>query len=217
MLGLLEKFYWQYENVKDIVKERGFKSVLSQAVYFNREMVLVSRDLNKPLPKLRRKFDLNLISVGREGFEKIEQYAFPSKVREVKARAYLRRGFSAFLGVVGNEIVAEQWWISAADIQQGIIHQDVVWMELDLKKHEIYAFELFVAPAYRGSPVTSVFTASYMSELVRMGYNKILGCYFKDNIPSALHHRFFTFDELGTVSRHRFLFLEVKNGRLCIS
>jgi hypothetical protein len=217
MIGLLEKFRWQYENLKDLVKEEGFKSTLKQAVYFNREMILVSRDLKKPLPKVKQNFDMNLVLLDGKELSKIEGFKFPNKVREVKARAYLRRGFAVFLGVIGSDVIAEQWWINSSHIRDGIIHQDVIWMKLDLKEDEIYAFELFVAAKYRGTPATNKFATSYMHELSKMGYSKILGCYFKDNIPSAWHHRVFKFDEIGTVKRHRFFFLEIKNGKLSIS
>jgi hypothetical protein len=217
MIGLLEKLRWQYENVKDLIKEEGFKSTLSQAVYLNREMVLVSRDLKKPLPRVRQNFDMSLILLDGKEKSKMEGFKFPNKVREVKARTYLRKGFAVFLGVIGSNVIAEQWWINASHVRAGIIHQDVIWMKLDLKEDEIYAFELYVGAEYRGTPATNKFALGFMDELRKMGYSKMFGCYFRDNIPSAWYHRVFKFDEIGIVKRHRFFLLEIKNGRLSIS
>ena len=66
MIPMLGKFHYQYENFKGLVKERGFKSALNEAVYFNREIILVARDLNKPLPRLRQDFDMSLILLDKK-------------------------------------------------------------------------------------------------------------------------------------------------------
>jgi len=212
---MLGKFHYQYENFKGLVKERGFKSALNEAVYFNREIILVARDLNKPLPRLRQDFDMSLILLDKKELLKIEDLKFPDKARELKGRAYLCSGFAAFLGVIGKNIIAELWWTNSLHIRDRIIHPDLIWMKLDLKEDEIYGFDVFVAPEYRGTPAPKMFISSYMHELKRIGYSKIFGWIFKDNIPSAWLHRILSFKEIGRVKGHRFFFLEMKNGKLC--
>jgi len=213
----LETFRYQYENFKELVKRGGLKSALHESVYFNREMVLVERDLTKPLPKLKKDFDINLILLGRGSSSRIDDLKFPNKVRELKGRAYSRRGFSAFFAVIGSMVIAEQWWTSSSHIRDKIIHPDLRWMELQLKEDEIYAFDLFVAPEYRGTAATNKFAVTYMNEMRKAGYSKIFGGYFKGNIPSAWFHRTFSFSEIRKVKRSRFFFLEIKNGKLCFA
>jgi len=214
MNAKLKKFRHQYENLKEMVKQEGFKSTIRKAVYFNREMVLVERDLTKPFPKLKQDFDINLILFGRGSSSRIGELDFPNKARELNGQGYARRGFSAFFGVIGSKVIAEQWWINSSHIRDKIIHPDLKWMELQLKEDEIYAFDLFVAPEYRGTPATNKFALTYMNEIRKAGYSKIFGGYFKDNIPSAWYHRTFSFSERRKIKFHRFFFLKIKNGRL---
>jgi len=215
MRPILEKFRYQYENFKELVKEAGFKSTFRRCVYFNRKMVLVEKDLTKPMPKLKHDFEIDLILVGRGSSTQIDELDFLNKARALNARRYLRSGFSAFLGVIGSKVIAEQWWINSSHIRNKIIHPDFKWMDLQLKEDEIYAFDLFVTPEYRGTPATNKFALTYMNEMRKAGYSKIFGSYFKDNIPSALYHRTFSFNEIRNVKFHRFFFLMIKNGKLC--
>jgi hypothetical protein len=212
-----ETFRYQYENFKELMKRGGFKSALHESVYFNREMVLVERDLTKPLPRIKQDFDISLILLGKGSSSRIDELNFSSKVRYLKGRAYSRRGFSAFFGVIGSKVIAEQWWTSSSHIRDKIIHQDLKWIELQLKEDEIYAFDLFVAPEYRGTPTTNKFAVAYMNEMRKAGYSKLFGGYFRDNIPSAWFHRTFSFGEIRKVKRHRFFLLEIKNGKLCFA
>jgi hypothetical protein len=217
MRPILEKFRYQFENFKELVNQGGLKSALHESVYFNREMVLAERDLTKPLPKLKKDFDITLILIGRGSSTQIDELKFPNKVRELKGRAYSRRGFSAFFAVVGSKVIAEQWWISSSHIRDKILHPDLRWMQLQLKEDEIYAFDLFVAPEYRGTPATNKFAVTYLNEMRKAGFSKLFGGYFKNNIPSAWYHRTLLFSEKGKMKRHRFFFLEIKNGKLCFA
>jgi hypothetical protein len=216
MRAKIETFRYQYENFKELMKQEGFKSAIHESIYFNREMVLVERDLTKQLPKLKQDFDIGLILIGKGSSTQIDELRFPNKVRELKGLTYSRRGFSAYLAVIGSKVIAEQWWTSSSHVRDKIIHPDPIWMGLELKEAEVYAFDLFVAFEYRGTPVTNKFTLSYMNEMRKAGYSKLYGSYFKDNIPSAWFHHTFSFDERRSVKRHRFLFLEIKDGKLCL-
>ncbi len=215
----LETFYYQYQNFKTLLREKGFKTAVSEAVYFNREIVMVERDLNKPLPKLKGDFDLRLITVNEDenNMGVTRKLKFSNKVRELKFNAYSRRGYKAFLGIHNEKVVAEQWWMSALDVQHNIIHPDLRWLKLDLKDGEIYAFDLLIVPEYRGAPLTNKFIFSYINELKKLGHSKIYGTFFLDNIPSLWIHRMLSYNETQKMKRHRFFFLEIKNGKICFA
>jgi nicotinamide mononucleotide adenylyltransferase len=217
MSHALAKIHYQYENFKGVMKEEGLKAALHEAVYFNREMVLVERDLTKPFPKLRQNFDLAIVMIGEQNSSEIEKFEFANKIRMLKSLAYLGKGFWAFLGVSNSKVIAEQWWTNSSNVQKNIIHPDLVWMRLNLKEDEVYAFDLFVSPEYRGTAATNKFVLGYMNELTRAGYVKIFGSYFKDNIASAWFHRVFSFEPLRNVSRYRFFFLEIKDRKICFA
>lgn len=212
MTSLLEKFHYRLQSLKTLLNEKGFRSAIKEVIYFNREAVIVERYLNKPVPKLKYDFVLHLTPLDRENPQEITEYKFPNKVRELKCLAYLNKGYKGFLGIDDRKVIAEQWYVC-----NNIKHPDLRWIELDLKNDEIYAFDLFVAPEYRGTSAINVFIASYLTELRTMGFSKTFGYFFSDNIPSQWIHRLFSYSEIKRIKRHRFFLLEIKNGKLCIA
>jgi hypothetical protein len=217
MIEFLKKIRYQFEQFKLLIKGKGLKLALKDAFYINREMILVERELDKPLPKMKKFIDLKLVLLNKGDIEKIKNYEFADKVRKLKSKNYLSKGYNGFFMIKNNKIIAEQWWVSKKINKRGIPHPDLKWMRRELKDGEIYAFDLFISPEFRGSPLTIFFIGSYLMELKKMNFLKIYGCFFTDNIPSLWVHRIFSYNEIGKVMRHRFFCLEIKNKMLCLS
>lgn len=132
MIHSLVKIHYQYEDFKNIMKEEGLKKALCEAVYLNREMLLVERDLTKPFPKLRQNFDMGIVVIGKQNLQESDKFEFPNKVRKLKSIAYLRKEFTGFLGVIGSKVIAEQWWTNLSHVRNGMVHPDLVWMRVNL-------------------------------------------------------------------------------------
>lgn len=213
---VFEKLRCQYHNLLMFIKDEGLKSAFNQAIYLNDEFIVVERDLSKPPPTFRRNFDLRIVTLEKRNLDEVKNYKFARKVRELKCLSYLKKGYNVFLGVQNTTVIAEQYWISTEQIKANTIHPDLKWMKREIQDNEIFAFELFTSPDYRGTPATNIFLSSYFKELVRLGYAKIFGFFPRNNIPSMWLHRMFSFEETNRVKAHRFLFFHMINGKfLC--
>lgn len=214
MINVFEKIKYQFAQFELLIKEKDLLGALKEALYFNREMVLVEKYLETPLPNLKKIFPMNLILI-KGSVLNSEQYEFSNKVRKMKSKVYLKNGFNAFWGIYKNKIIAEQWWTDFTKDKN--THPDLKWMKINLKPGEIYAFDLFIDPEYRGSQATNFFIWNYLTELKKLNYQKIYGSFFTDNLPSLWIHRIFSYNEFKKVKRHRFFFFEIKDGKLCFS
>jgi GNAT superfamily N-acetyltransferase len=91
-------------------------------------------------------------------------------------------GAGAFLGFLDDQLIGYIWWSQArglADVEPRFARYGI-----ELEDDEVYGFDLFVAPEYRGQGATIWFLASVEAELSRRGYGRMWGYVESTNLPA---------------------------------
>ena len=96
---------------------------------------------------------------------------------------YLELGFFGFLGVRDGKIVGYQWWVDRS-FDASRTHPHVQRYSIPLEDDDVYGFDYFVAPQYRGSGTGTAFFGDIQNKLRRLGYRKMWGVVFKVNIAA---------------------------------
>jgi len=96
---------------------------------------------------------------------------------------YLRLGYQGFLGVRDGRIIGYQWWVDNS-FDSSCTHPHVDRYSIGLEDGDVYGFDYYVAPEYRGGGTGTAFFGDIQGRLRRYGYRRMWGVVFRDNIAA---------------------------------
>jgi GNAT superfamily N-acetyltransferase len=102
-----------------------------------------------------------------------------ARTRRFTAR--LQAGAGAFLAFLDDQLIGYLWWADArsvADAEPRFARYQC------LRSDEVYGFDLFLAPEYRGQGTSTQFLARVESELHRLGYSHMWSYVDSENRPA---------------------------------
>lgn len=112
---------------------------------------------------------------------------FNSRYRDAAAARrlghYLRLGYQGFIGIRDGRIIGYQWWVDSS-FDSSTIHPHVDRYGIGLEDGDVYGFDYYVALEYRGGGTGTAFFGEIQARLRRLGYRKMWGVVFKDNIAA---------------------------------
>jgi len=99
-------------------------------------------------------------------------------------------------------------------IDPAITHPCVLRFDLDLKEDEVYGFDYFIAPQYRGHGNAVEFLSMIHYELKKLEYNRMWGFVAADNTPAKWLYNITGYKVIKRIIRHElfsiFLFQDKK-------
>jgi GNAT superfamily N-acetyltransferase len=98
-----------------------------------------------------------------------------------KARARRRRGCRCLILFHERDLVGHYWWV---DHTAGKRHRHVMRYGIDLADGDVYGFDYFITPRYRGNGNATTFLQCIEQELRGLGYRRVWGYVEADNTPA---------------------------------
>jgi hypothetical protein len=198
LFHLLKKFILQ-------IKTAGLTNALKEIVFFNRTMIVVEKDLmHEHDIKLDDHLDIQII-------DKVNKNLIKTKFQTNIFDYYAQKGAKCLAIFNDKECLGYQWWT------QDNQFKDLKKLNLTLNDHEVYLFDFFVFPKYRGTNIPKMITQETFNHLASLGLKKIYGFYFGDNIKALWWHRaVLKAKEIRKVKTHRFLFFEFIDGKIFV-
>lgn len=186
-------------------KQSGFKNAFRKTFFINSEIVPVTKDLGnvKPANEFLEKCDLRMISVTLDDILHFNYY-YRFKSRLLKAKRNLISGLKAFALVSNTIIVGEIWYVTWGSTHHPHLHDDVDLLFLEPGKKDVYMFDMFIDPLFRGKNIASGLMGSALYNLRQDGYQNAFGFFELKNIPALWTHRMLKFKELDHVYFSRF-------------
>lgn len=88
-----------------------------------------------------------------------------------------------------------------------IFHSDLKMLGIACEEGDAYAFDMLIAPKYRGKNLAVPLQKSLQATLKKEGCQRVYGFYWDDNLPALWMHRMLKFKELPKKRISRFFFL----------
>jgi GNAT superfamily N-acetyltransferase len=98
-----------------------------------------------------------------------------------RVAARMAHGASAFLGLLGDELIGYIWWLDARGVAA---EPRFARYDIALEERDVYGFDLFIAPEYRGDGTAVWFLGAVEAELNRLGYARMWGYVVAANRPA---------------------------------
>jgi len=183
----------------------GFSKTMKDLIYFNREIILVEKDLITWEPK---EYDetLEYIIVDRANSKMIEQ-RFDLPLFD----HYAQNNCNSVIAVKNNKCLGFIRWTEDNNFQ------DITKFGIDLNPDQAYMFDFFVFPEYRGSSVGKDISHYAIQNLKNKGISKYFGYFFSDNFPALWWHRTICkTKEFKKIKTHKIILIEYMDGKLLV-
>jgi GNAT superfamily N-acetyltransferase len=196
-------------QVTEALAEGGVRNVFRSRVFWNRLATPVAMDLlasNFPLMGNLRGIDFQFTEITMEDL-RAGKWLFAVPSRGLKAFRNLKKGFRSFAVTKDSIVVGDVWCIAPRKDRKRISHIDLKMLGIICGEMDAYAFDMFIATAYRGKNLAVPLQRSLQSTLKMEGCQRVYGYYWNDNLPALWMHRMLKFKELPKRSVSRFFFL----------
>jgi len=120
-------------------------------------------------------------------------------------RSYLDNNYHGELAELDGKIVGYSWWSDAQISNPEYRHPHLKRYDVELKSNEVWGFDLFILPDFRGRSIASDFLYLCHKHIREKGYTRVLGFANKDNLPSIRLHKQHKYEPVKTVISHLFL------------
>jgi hypothetical protein len=206
---MLENIMVTYHQTREAWSTGGLKDVFRPRAFLNRIATPTEMDLSRPLSfptDLLQDLDYRFVELNLEDLL-AGKWSFAVRSRCFKALRNLRKGWRNFALVEDATIMGDVWCDSVPGPGNIVAHPDLKMLGIDCKEKEVYAFDMLIAPQYRGKNLAVPLQRFLHVSLKNEGFRKVYGFYWDDNLPALWMHRMLKYKELPKRRISRFFFL----------
>lgn len=161
----------------EVLRKEGFKSfwfkVLEEVIY--RRVFLFERFLNEPIPNTTSQLPVDVRLLKET---EVEDYiCFQQKADPLDIRRRLKAGQWCFTARHAGRIVHACWAVT------GRAWVEYLDREVQLSRNEVYIYESYTSPAFRGQNISSVRGIQMLRYFKKSGYWRMIAVIYPENKP----------------------------------
>ncbi len=162
------KFRVAFERAREVLRQEGVRSLwfklLGETLY--RRLLLLERPLQDPIPTVTARVPVEISLLQKS--EIAEYVEFRVEADESEIQSELEAGYWCFVARSQGRMVATSW---AAPNYAWL---DYLSRELRLAPDEVYAYDSFTQPAFRGQNLGPALTAEKLRYFRAAGYRRMV-------------------------------------------
>jgi len=195
----------KYLQFMEHLNADGFFKTAWYTLYKSEEVVTTIMDLSSIKPiKLRGNHQDVTYHDMKGDTDKTIFASHGKRSRAKKCLNYLNNGYRAFCATSDGNIIADIWYTSPATDVYSLVHPHVKLFNLELNENDVYMFDMFVTPEYRGDGFATEFMHRALCHMRDTGFVKSYGYFSTENISALWTHRILGHKELNRFRMERF-------------
>lgn len=181
-------------------------------VYRKREDLLLCKELEEESGQVSSGH-LEVVPLGPVHLKALVQFMQEHHVDAARSLRMLddclRNRYEGRVAFLNGQVIGHRWWVTHA-----MSHPQLAVYGLSLREDELYAFGLYIAPAYRAQGYAGEFLAITQKQLIDLGYKRLYNAVGASNVPARRLYESFGSKEVGLrVSRSFFSAVTFCGGR----
>lgn len=175
---------------------------VKESLWTDAKDVVLRKDLSGETGAAKNR--VRLVPADRENvLELCRQNADLARSR-ARCVSYLANGYHGLLVEVDGRLVGHIWWCDPrADPKH--LHPHLVRYRLSLEPGEVWGFDLYLMPEFRGGGMSNDVFALFRRHLRDAGYARVYGSVEASNLPAAWLHKVQGYEAVKTVPGTRLL------------
>ena len=204
---MFENLQVAWHQALEAYASEGMKGILHPRFFWKRLATPVEMDLEN-IPA----FSMDVFRQAGCSFNEIhmdtlraKKWIFITPSRGYKALCHLKQGWRNFVLHQNGWVIGDVWCVTPRGEEDLATHPDLAMLRITCGNHEAYAFDMQIAPEFRGKNLAAPLQRALQSTLKAEGLQKVYGYYWDDNLPALWMHRLLKFKELPKRKISRFL------------
>jgi RimJ/RimL family protein N-acetyltransferase len=208
-------------KINRIVSIIGITGLLKRLVYSRHEEIMQEIDLQKEL-RFTAKHRLTMHDIEEQHIPRLaslrKQAGIGGEDPAADLHEYLNNGCHGFMAELEEEIIGYIWWGDhKTNFSFDVKGYEYYVKELGISPGDVYGFDFFIVPAYRGKGYAIEIIGNNLKALKNLGYKRDYGYVHKDNVAARWIYKIIGFrDVKKIVVRRVFLYFLFKNSKLFI-
>lgn len=188
------------------VLRRGWRrlaAIVRKRVYQVAEEILLEKTITESEDAIREK-RIHVVPVRSDHLDELLRFsARYGDGAGGRIREYVRLGYGGYLGYQDGELVGYIFYCGATC--GGATHPHVARYRFELGQDGAYAFEIYLAPPFRGGGRAREFVGRSYARMAELGYRRLTGFVYAKNMPARILHKMMGWRETGRVVSRRIL------------
>ena len=204
----MKQFLIRLNQIGETWKTGGFNTLKRKMFFWNKDMVLVEKELStvQLKPTITKESNFEFIEISKEKIGKIQDLNYSLKSRQLKLEANLAKGYQGFAVVQDNMVLGDVWFVGRNDLNEKGEHPDLKFLKIKLNPKEAYLNDMYINADKRGGGLVNFLLGQSLHALKKKGFKKVYGSYETDNIPALWMHRSLGYKEVRKLKLQKFLF-----------
>jgi GNAT superfamily N-acetyltransferase len=175
-------------------------------IYFRVLEMYGQRDLSQGKPLLEgKKLEIQAVDESnREGLVEFAENNPNTNMYKNWARLYIKNNYNGYIALLQGKIIGYLWWWAPNKLISP--PPEMVFYNIELKEREVYMFNMFVAPQYRGGGNAIEFLSHVLKALIKRGYTITKGVHGANYLPARITYMAvgYAYKEIKCLVRHTF-------------
>ncbi len=210
---MFESIKVTWHQAREAFAGEGLRGIIRPRFFWKRKATPVEMDLATipPVsPDLFREACCSLDELEMDDL-RAGKWSFLTPSRGYKAFCNLKKGWRGFALHQENQVIGDVWCVTPRGDGLPVSHPDLRMLGIVCGNREAYAFDMQIAPSFRGKNLAAPLQRSLQAILKAEGCQKVYGYYWDDNLPALWMHRVLKFRELPKRQASRFLWFTKAN------
>lgn len=204
---MFESLQVAWHQALEAYASEGMKGIFRPRFFWKRIATPVEMDL-ETIPSFStdifRKAGYSFDEIHRDDL-RTEKLVFITPSRNYKALCHLKHGWRNFALHQNGRVIGDVWCVTPRGDGWPVSHPDLAMLGIACGTRDAYAFDMQIAPSFRGKNLAAPLQRALQSTLKAEGIEKVYGYYMDDNLPALWMHRLLRFKELPKRKISRFL------------
>ena len=167
------------------------------------------RDLRDEPPSPRHRG--RILEADRAGVLRLCQQSEELRHARTKCLSYLDNRYRGLLAEVDGRLVGHVWSCDPA-LHPEDAHPHLGRYGITLGRGEVWGFDLYLMPEYRGGGLSNEFFALFRRSLRESGYVRVYGSVEADNLPAVWLHKVQGYEHVKTLHGTLYCGVLLKSG-----
>ncbi len=168
---------------------RGRAAAMVRFAYKHGEAVVIERDLVDGAP-IRDEGRVSVVPIVPDHMSSLDTLGADGNAESARRRIrnYVELGYRGYLAMCDGTAIGYGWWVDASFPSERL-HPAMQQYRIVLQPGELYAFEIFVAPQFRGMGMATAFMQATLQGWLSDGYRRAIGFVDARNLAARTLYR----------------------------
>jgi len=182
----------------------AFFLAVKHFIYYRSQEIVCQKDLSQIINIGNHKLEIEPINeTNKNTLREFVEKNYNKNMYKNWPEYFYKNNYKGFIAMLYGKIIGYIWWWNNDNSMKP--PPEIIFYNIKLDKDNVYMFNFFIAPQYRGGGNAIEFMTRVFSELKKLGYNWTTGIVGPNYLPARWTYNIVGYKDIKTITgRHIF-------------